>query len=318
MIKTFCSLRSITRLAAVVSFAAIVLDASAASAQPSLGSAQSFAVLGATTVTSTGLTVVTGNLGVSPGTAITGFPPGVVAGGGTIHAGDMVAAQAQADAHLAYAGLKAMPCPIAPGGNNLTGQVLGTDVLSLPPGVYCFKTSAQLTGTLSLTGGGPWIFQIGTALTTASNSSIVVVGTAPNCGSNVFWQIGSSASLGTGTQFVGNILAMASITLTIGTSTSGSAVALTAAVTMDTNSASVCSTGSVPPPPPPPDLDKCEDRHDKDHDGDDRDKDHRDRDRDRDHDKDRKDHDKDRKDHDDRDHESKDHGNGDHGSNDKN
>jgi hypothetical protein len=309
MTEIHCSLRSITRLAAIVSFAAIVLNASPASAQPSLGSAQSFAVLGATTVTSTGLTVVMGNLGVSPGTAITGFPPGVVAGGGTIHAGDMVAAQAQADAHLAYAGLKAMPCPTAPGGNNLTGQILGTDVLSLPPGVYCFNTSAQLTGTLSLTGGGPWIFQIGTTLTTASNSSVVVVGTTPNCGSNVFWQIGSSATLGTGTQFVGNILAMASITLTTGTSTSGSAVALTAAVTMDTNSASVCSTGSVPPPPP--DLDKCEDRHDKDHDGDDRDKDHKDRDHDRNHDKDRKDHD-------DRDHQSKDHGDGDHGSGDRN
>jgi hypothetical protein len=300
MTETRFSLRRVTRLSAV-SLAAILLNVSAASAQPSLGSAQSFAVLGATTVTNTGLTVVTGNLGVSPGTAITGFPPGVVVGG-TIHAADMIAAQAQADAHLAYAGLKGMACPPTPGGNNLTGQVLGTDVLSLPPGVYCFNTSAQLTGMLSLTGGGPWIFQIGSTLTTAANSSIVVVGTAPNCGSNVFWQIGSSATLGTGTQFVGNILALASITLTTGATTSGSVVALTAAVTMDSNPASVCSTGSVPPPPP--DLDKCEDRHDRDHDGDDRDKDrkdkdhrdHKDRDRDRDHDKDGRDHDS--KDHD--------------------
>src|ERR1700687_1854448 len=165
MTETCFSLPRMTRLSAIVSIAAIVLNASAASAQ-SLGSAQSFAVLGATTVTSTGLTRITGDLGLRPGTALTGFPPGVVVGGGTIHAGDMVAAQAQADAHLAYAGLKAMTCPPTPGGNNLTGQVLGMDVLSLPPGVYCFNTSAQLTGALSLTGGGPWVFQIGTALTT--------------------------------------------------------------------------------------------------------------------------------------------------------
>jgi ice-binding like protein len=258
-------LRRMTRLAAIVLLAAMALNASAASAQSPPGSAQSFAVLGATTVTNTGPTVVTGDLGVSPGTAITGFPPGVVLGG-AIQAADLVAAQAQADAGMANARLRAMTCPAI---NNLTGQVLGTDVLALPPGVYCFNTSAQLTGTLSLTGAGPWVFQIGSTLTTASDSAIVVVDAGQNCsGSNVFWQVGSSATLGTGTRFAGNILALASITATTGVSVSGSLMALTGAVTMDTNNVAICSSGSGGGPP---DLGKCEERHDKD--GDDHDKD---------------------------------------------
>jgi hypothetical protein len=140
MIKNAASVRCPARLAVILPLAAIVLTASMASAQSPLKSAQSFAVLGATTVTNTGLTVITG--GVSPGTAITGVPPGTVIGGGTTDAGDMAAAQAQADAHLAYAGLKAMTCPSL---NNVSGQVLGTTVMSLPTGVYCFDTSAQLS-----------------------------------------------------------------------------------------------------------------------------------------------------------------------------
>jgi Ice-binding-like len=296
-------LRRLTRLSTIVPFAAVVLNAFAASAQSPLGSAQSFAVLGATTVTNTGPTVVTGELGVSPGTAITGFPPGVVLGG-AIHAADLIAAQAQADAGMANARLRAMTCtPL----NNLSGQVLGTDVLTLPPGVYCFNTSAQLTGTLSLTGAGPWIFQIGSMLTTASNSAIVVLDAGENCtGSNVFWQVGSSATLGTGTRFAGNILALASITATTGVSASGSLIALTGAVTMDTNNVSICSSGSGGVPP---DLGKCEERHDKDGDDHDKDKDnghkdkghkdkgHKDKDNDKDHkDSDRKDNDHESKD----------------------
>ena len=234
--QMFSSLRRMTRLAAIVPLAAIVLNASAASAQPPLGSAQSFAVLGASIVTNTGGTVVTGDLGVSPATAITGFPPGIVVG--TIHAGETIAAQAQADAGIAYLQLKAMPCaPL----NNLTGQVLGVQVLSLPPGVYCFDTSAQLTGTLFLTGAGPWIFQIGSTLTTASNAAVVVVDAGATCsGANVFWQVGSSATLGTGTHFAGTILALASVTVMNGVSVSGSVLALTAAVTLDANTISVC------------------------------------------------------------------------------
>lgn len=234
------SFRRMARLSAIVPLAAIVLNASAAAAQSPLGSAQSFAVLGASTVTNTGLTIITGDVGVSPGTAITGFPPGIVSGG-TIHAGDAVAAGAHSDAVLAYDGLVALTC-----GTNLSGQDLGG--LTLTPGVYCFDSSAQLTGTLNLVGGGPWIFKIGSTLTTASGSSVLVNGGQDCNGANVFWQVTSSATLGTGTQFVGNILALISITLTTSANVSGSALALTAAVTMDTNQISVCSSGGAPFP----------------------------------------------------------------------
>ncbi len=236
--------RLTARLCVLVAFAALYFAPSPALAQ-SLGSAQSFAVLGAATVTNTGPTLVTGDLGVSPGSAITGFPPGTVIGG-TMHANDAVAIQARADASSAYAALVGMGCP---SGNNLTGQDLGTLAAPLPPGVYCFNSSAQLTGTLFLSGGGPWIFQIPSTLTTASNASVIVLDGSQQCdGSNVFWAIGSSATLGTDTQFVGNILAVASITLTTFATVDGSAIALNGAVTMDTNTVSVCGAGGRFPP----------------------------------------------------------------------
>jgi hypothetical protein len=183
---------------------------------------------------------------------------------GAIHAGDAVAAAAHGDAGVEYARLRAMQCVPA---NNLTGQVLGVRVLSLPSGVYCFNSSAQLTGILFLTGPGPWVFQMRSTLTTASLSQVIVVDPGANCsGSNVFWQVGSSATLGTGTEFVGNILANTSITLTTNATVSGSATALTGAVTMDTNMVSVCNAGPVVIPPV---EDDCKDHHDgDDHDGD--------------------------------------------------
>lgn len=200
-----------------------------AQSAPPLASSQTFAVLGASTVTNTGLTLVTGDLGVSPGTAVTGFPPGTVTGG-SIHAGDATATTAQADAHTAYAALVAEPC-----GTNLTGQTLGTSpgALTLSPGVYCFNSSAQLTGTLTLTGSGVYVFQMGSTLTTASNSSVVLANGAT--GGNVFWQVGSSATLGTNTVFAGSLLALISDTVTTGTSVCGRVFALTGAVTQDTN-----------------------------------------------------------------------------------
>jgi len=228
-----------------------ILGSSAMGASSPLGSAQSFAILGATTVTNAttppGVTMVTGNVGVSsPGVAVTGFPPGQVTGG-AIHIGDAVANQAHSDAAAAYAAVVNLACPTA---NNLSGQDLGLG-RTLATGVYCFNSSAFLTGQLNLAGPGPWVFQIGSTLITASNSSVVVLAGGQNCkGSNVFWQVGSSATLGTNTQFVGNILAFASITLTTGTSISGSALAIGAAVTMDTNHVSVCTgTGVILPPP---------------------------------------------------------------------
>jgi Ice-binding-like len=208
------------------------LAAQAASA-PTLGTAANFAVLGATTVTCTGPSVIVGDVGVSPGTAITGFPTPCT---GTIAAA-AVAAQAQSDALLAYNHLVSATCPAA---NNLTGTDLGG--LTLKPGVYCFSSSAQLTGILTLSGAGVYIFQIVSTITTATNSSVVTASGAV-CG-NVFWQVGSSATLGTGTAFEGNILANTSITLVSGTNLNGRAIALNGAVTMDTNTVSACAAGT--------------------------------------------------------------------------
>jgi type VI secretion system secreted protein VgrG len=207
-----------------------------------LGTADSFAVLAHSTVTSSDNTVLNGNLGLYPGTSITGFyPPGVV--NGTTYAGGSVAAQAQTDALTAYnflAGEKT-------GAQNLSGEDLGT--LILTPGVYKFDSSAGLgvTGTLTtltLSGSGNFVFQIGSTLTTASGSSMVLTGGAR--AANVYWQVGSSATLGTGTAFDGSILAHDSITLDTGADLSGRALALTGAVTLYSNDISVPT--AVPEP----------------------------------------------------------------------
>ncbi len=200
---------------------------------PSLGSASGFAILGASTVTCTNLSAVVGDVGVSPGTAITGFNPGCTITG-TIHAGDAVAAQAHADIATAYAALKAVTCQ-----HDLTGQDLGGKTLA--PGIYCANTTIGLTGALTLDGGGDsaasWIFQIGTAITTGSNSSVVMAGSGKP--GNVFWQVGSSATIALGTAFQGNILASASIGLVSGSHLVGRALALNAAVTSDDNAVSL-------------------------------------------------------------------------------
>jgi len=219
-------------LLASAGFAALLYGRTEAFVIPSLGTAQNFAVLAGSTATNVPAvgTIVTGDLGVWPGLAITGFPPGIV--NGTIHAGNAVAMQAQADVTTAYNSLAGLPCLPA---NNLTGQDLGG--LTLAPGVYCFNTSAQLTGTLTLDAQGDpeasFIFQIGSTLVTASNSNVQVINGAQGCGA--FWQVGSSATLGTGTSFIGSILALASVTLNTNATLSGRALARTGAVTMDNN-----------------------------------------------------------------------------------
>jgi len=201
----------------------------AQAAEPGLGTVGSYAVLGASTVTNTGSTYLGGDLGVSPGTAITGFPPGTLSG--TVHAADASASQAQNDATAAYNALNIQPC-----NSNLTGQDLGG--LTLPPGTYCYDSSSQLTGNLVLDAlGDPnavWIFRMGSTLTTASSSSVAYINSSqPLC--NVYWQVGSSATLGSGTQLIGNIFAVASITMNSGANLDGRAVARTGAVTLDTN-----------------------------------------------------------------------------------
>ncbi len=228
--------RSIGRTLGVAAF--LVLPCMAAG-QP----LSSFAVLGGSTVTNTATpTIVTGNLGVSPGSAVTGFPPGIVTGG-TIHAGDSVAAQAQSDLTTEYNSLANTPC-----NTDLTGQDLGGKTLT--PGVYCFSTSAQLTGTLTLDAQGNssavFIFKIGSTLTTASASAVLLINGASSCG--VFWQIGSSATLGTGTALGGSIVALTSITLNTGASVTGRILARNGAVTLDDNHVTVC-TGSAGIPP---------------------------------------------------------------------
>ena len=222
---------------AYLSGEASILQAATA---PTLGQAGSFAVLGGSAVTNTGPTTVNGDLGVSPGSAITGFPPGIVTGG-VIHTTDAVAAQAQSDTTTAYNNL-AGQTPFT----DMTGQDLGGKTLTA--GVYRFSSSAQLTGDLTLDAQGKadavFVFQIGTTLTTASGSSVQMINGGSPC--NVFWKVGSSATLGTTTSFLGNILALQSITLNTGAHVTGRALARNGAVTMDDNtiSGSACGAGS--------------------------------------------------------------------------
>lgn len=196
-----------------------------------LGAAQDFAVLGGSTVTNTGSTVIVGNLGLSPGSAVTGFPPGMLVSG-TVHINDALSIQAHTDAFAAFTQIAGEAGVI-----NLTGVDLGG--LTLVPGVYHFDSSAQLTGALNLnTGGDPnaaFHFQIGSTLTTAANSTVNLLGLLAGAAANIFWSVGSSATLGTDTAFEGNIVALQSITFNTGADLNGRALAVNGAVTLDAN-----------------------------------------------------------------------------------
>lgn len=212
---------------------------------PALGN---FAVLGSSTVTNTGSTTINGNLGVcsTPGTttctganAITGFPPGLASG---IDAGNATAFQALLAANSTF--------------NFLSAQSLGASLLSgtignltLSPGIYVFSSTADLTGTLTLNGGSdaPFIFLVGSSLTTASSSSIVLTGGAE--AGDIFWAVGTdgsgSATLGSSSTFIGNLIAQASVTMNNSATVCGSVTALTGAVTMDTNTINGTNCGTL-------------------------------------------------------------------------
>ncbi len=219
-----------------------------------LVSAGSYGVLGASTVTNTGSSLILGDLGVSPGTAIAGFS--AIDGGpgsftGALSQGNAAAAQAETDAQAAYTALMAMS-PV----RDLSGLNLGGLVLT--PGVYKFDSSAQLTGTLTLDAQGNsdarFVFEIGSTLTTASDSTVDLINLSPNPSgpdSGLFFAVGSSATIGTDTAFAGTILANTSITLDTGASIQdGRAIALHGAVTLDDNriDARVVNGGFVSPP----------------------------------------------------------------------
>jgi len=194
-----------------------------------LGAASTFAVLAASTITSTGPTTINGDLGLSPGTAVTGFPPGTV--NGTIHAGDPAAAQAQLDLTTAYSDAAGRTVGAITLAGNLGGQ-------TLTPGLYKSTSSLEISsGDLTLDAQGDanavFIFQMASTLTTTVSRQVILSGGAK--AANVVWQVGSSATLGTGSVFKGNILAMASITVTTGATVEGRLLARTAAVSLDSN-----------------------------------------------------------------------------------
>ncbi len=219
-----------TALVAVVATAmllTLVGGAAAAAQGVPLGTAKQFAVLAGAGITNTGPTTVTGDLGTYPTTTMTGT--GSLTINGTNHAGDAVTQQAKTDLVTAYntAAGEGPPSPITA---DLGGQ-------NLSPGVYNSASSIGLTGTLTLNAHGKsnatFVFQAGSTLTTASSSSVKLVNGAQAC--NVFWQVGSSATLGTGSTFSGSILALESITVTTGTTVDGRVLARDGAVTLDTD-----------------------------------------------------------------------------------
>lgn len=215
------------------------IRAGAAESPVALGTAAPFAVVAGTAITSAGTSTVSGSVGGVAG--VTGFPPGIISNG-SLHSADATASQAQADVAAAYGDANSRTCPSA---NNLSGQNLGG--VTLIPGVYCFGSSAQLTGTLTLDAqgdpGAVFLIRTGSTLTTAVGSQVVLANQAQAC--KVFVQVGSSATIGVNTTLVGTVLALTAITVNAGASILGRLLARDAAVTLDTNA--VTSPTCLPP-----------------------------------------------------------------------
>ncbi len=237
--RTRAGAASFTTLLALLSAALLVtFVAGAAAATPvPLGTATTFAVLAGAGITSTGATTLNGDVGTFPTASITGSPTV----NGTTHAGDAVAAQAQVDLAIAYANAAAQPMT-----SSITADLGGQ---TLAPGVYNSGSAIGLTGALSLDAGGNssavFVFQVGSTLTVAASSSVNLVNGAQSC--NVFWQVGSSASLGTDSSFRGTIMALASITATAGATVDGRLLARTGEVTLISNTVTTptCTTAVV-------------------------------------------------------------------------
>jgi type VI secretion system secreted protein VgrG len=223
------------------------VPAAAQASAVDLGTAKPFVVLGGSAATNTGPSVLNGDLGISPGTSLVGFGSPAVVNGAT-HNNDAVAAGAQSDLTTAYDVAAAQPVTA-----DLTGQDLGNLVLTA--GAYRYATSAQMTGPLTLDAQGDpaaqFVFEIGSTLTTASASSVVLANGASPC--NVYWQVGSSATLGSTTAFAGNVMALTSISLDDAATVQGRLLARNGAVTLINNriDGSMCGTSTTPPPTPP-------------------------------------------------------------------
>jgi type VI secretion system secreted protein VgrG len=194
-----------------------------AATDPGLGGAGYFAVLAGTTVTNTGPSWITGQLGVAPGAAVTGFPPGT---SGVQHTADATATTAQTNLTAAFTNASGQANTADYSNVNLGGLTLG-------PGVYNQSTAPTLTGTLTLSGGGVYIFKAGSTLITASGARVSLINGAQPC--DIFWVVGSSATIATSTTFVGTIMALTSIAMQTGATLNGRALARNGAVTLDTN-----------------------------------------------------------------------------------
>ena len=233
-------MRRIATIGLAAALAALLAGTALAAASVNLGSARSFAVLSGTQVTNTGATTITGDVGLHPGKAVTGFATVTVHG--AQHLGDAVALSAKNALVTAYNDA-AGATPV----NQVPTELGGT---TLKPGVYASATLG-LTGTLTLDGAGLYIFQAGSTLITASNSAVALTNGASAC--DVYWQVGSSATLGTTTSFKGTIMALTSIALQTGATLQGRALARNGEVTMDHNTinSSACAAPSPTPTPQP-------------------------------------------------------------------